>query len=85
MRMRRINDRINAINGLRIDMEQALLDAIGTLVGGILFVYAALLLQHQKVWIRKTFSWESKEEYPKIYLVNVVGSILIGSYLIFIR
>tara|TARA_B100000959_G_scaffold149992_1_gene157343 strand:- start:198 stop:335 length:138 start_codon:yes stop_codon:yes gene_type:complete len=37
---------------------------------------------NQKVWIRKTFSWGEREEYPKIFQMNIIGGTLIGIFLV---
>ena len=60
-----------------------LLDFIRIAVGVVILLYVATCLIFQKVWIRKTFSWGIKEEYPKIFQMNVILGSLIGLFLIF--
>jgi len=45
-------------------------------------LYVANCMLNQKVWIRKTFSWGTKEEYPKIFQMNIIGGTLIGLFLV---
>tara|TARA_Y100000746_G_scaffold82423_1_gene69542 strand:- start:1520 stop:1723 length:204 start_codon:yes stop_codon:yes gene_type:complete len=59
-----------------------LLDFIRIAVGVVILLYVATCLIFQKVWIRKTFSWGIKEEYPKIFQMNVILGILIGLFLV---
>ena len=58
------------------------LDFIRIAVGVVILLYVANCLIFQKVWIRKTFSWGIKEEYPKIFQMNVILGILIGLFLV---
>ena len=58
-----------------------LLDFIRIAVGVVILLYVANCLIFQKVWIRKTFSWGTKEEYPKIFLINIIGGTLVGLHL----
>jgi len=57
------------------------LDFIRIAIGVIILLYAANCLLNQKVWIRKTFSWGTKEEYPKTFQMNIIGGTLIGLFL----
>ena len=57
-------------------------DFIRIAVGAVILLYVANCLLNQKVWIRKTFSWGTKEEYPKIFQMNIIGGILIGLFLV---
>ena len=59
-----------------------LLDFIRIAVGIVILLYVANCLIFQKVWIRKTFSWGTKEEYPKIFQMNVILGSLIGLLLV---
>lgn len=63
-------------------MDLTTLDFIRIAVGAVILLYVAHCLVHQKVWIRKTFSWGTKEEYPKIFQMNIIGGILIGLFLV---
>ena len=63
-------------------MDLTTLDFIRIVVGALILLYVAHCLFHQKVWIRKTFSWRTKEEYPKIFQINIIGGILIGLFLV---
>jgi hypothetical protein len=66
---------------LRImDLETIDMARIG--IGAAILVYVANCTLNQRVWIRKTFSWGAKDEYPKIYLMNVIGGTMIGLFLI---
>ena len=57
------------------------LDFIRIAIGVVILLYVANCLFNQKVWIRKTFSWGTKEEYPKIFQMNIIGGTLIGLFL----
>ena len=63
-------------------MDLTTLDYIRILIGVAILLYVANCLVNQKVWIRKTFSWGAREEYPKIFQMNVIGGSLIGLYLV---
>ncbi len=63
-------------------MDLTRLDFISIAVGAVILLYVAHCLVHQKVWIRKTFSWGTKEEYPKIFQMNIIGGTLIGVFLV---
>ena len=54
-------------------MDLTTLDFIRIAVGAVILLYVANCLLNQKVWIRKTFSWGIKEEYPKIFQMNIIG------------
>ena len=62
-------------------MNLTTLDFIRITIGVVLLLYVANCLLNQKVWIRKTFSWGTKEEYPKIFKMNIIGGTLIGLFL----
>jgi len=63
-------------------MEITTLDYIRITIGVVILLYVANCLFNQKVWIRKTFSWGAKEEYPKIFQMNIIGGTLIGLFLV---
>ena len=63
-------------------MNLTILDYIRILIGVAILLYVANCLVNQKVWIRKTFSWGAREEYPKIFQMNIIGGSLIGSFLV---
>ncbi len=63
-------------------MNLTILDYIRILIGVAILLYVANCLVNQKVWIRKTFSWGAREEYPKIFQMNIMGGSLIGSFLV---
>ena len=63
-------------------MDLTTLDYIRILIGVAIPLYVANCLVNQKVWIRKTFSWGAREEYPKIFQMNIIGGSLIGSFLV---
>lgn len=63
-------------------MDLTTLDYIRISIGVSIFLYVANCLVNQKVWIRKTFSWGMREEYPKIFQMNIIGGLLIGSFLV---
>ena len=58
------------------------LGLINIAIGAVILLYVANCLLNQKVWIRKTFSWGTKEEYPKIFQMNIIGGTLIGLFLV---
>ncbi len=62
-------------------MDLTTLDFIRIAIGGGILLYVANCLLNQKVWIRKTFSWGTKEAYPKIFQMNIIGGTLIGLFL----
>ncbi|MDP6761030.1 MAG: hypothetical protein QF481_10940 [Acidimicrobiales bacterium] len=51
-------------------------------VGLVILVYVTYCLITQKVWIRKVFAWRTRDEYPKIFLMNIIGGTLIAIWLI---
>jgi len=63
-------------------MDLTTLDYIRILIGVAILLYVANCLVNQEVWIRKTFSWGAREEYPKIFQMNIIGGSLIGSFLV---
>jgi len=48
----------------------------------LILVYVTYCLITQKVWIRKVFAWRTRDEYPKIFLMNIIGGTLIAIWLI---
>jgi len=63
-------------------MDLTTLDYIRISVGLVILMYVANCFLNQKVWIRKTFSWGTKEEFPKIFQMNIIGGIVIGLFLV---
>jgi hypothetical protein len=63
-------------------MDLTTLDLIRIAIGMAILLYVTNCLLNQKVWIRKTFSWGTKEEYPKIFQMNIIGGTLIGLFLV---
>ena len=63
-------------------MDLGRFDVIRIAIGVVILLYVTTCLLNQKVWIRKTFSWGTKEEYPKIFQMNIIGGTLIGLFLI---
>jgi hypothetical protein len=63
-------------------MDLTTLDTIKIAIGVAILLYVANCMLNQKVWIRKTFSWGTKEEYPKIFQMNIIGGTLIGLFLV---
>ena len=51
-------------------------------VGLVILVYVTYCLITQKVWIRKVFAWRTRDEYPKVFLMNIIGGTLIAIWLI---
>jgi len=51
---------------------------IRTFVAVVVLSYVAYCLVKQQVWIRKEFAWKTREEYPKVFMMNVIGGTLIG-------
>ena len=62
-------------------MDLTNLDFIRIAIGVAILLYVANCLLNQKVWIRKTFSWGTKEENPKLFQMNIIGGTLIGLFL----
>ena len=62
-------------------MDLTTLDYIRISIGATILLYVANCIINQKVWIRKTFSWGAREEYPKIFQMNIIGGTLIGLFL----
>lgn len=52
------------------------------LVAVVVLIYTSYCLIKQKVWIRKEFAWKAREEYPKVFMMNVIGGTLIGILMI---
>ena len=63
-------------------MDLTTVDFVRIAIGVAILLYVANCLLNQKVWIRKTFSWGTKEEYPKIFQMNIIGGTLIGLFLV---
>ena len=63
-------------------MDLMALDTIRIAIGVAILLYVTNCLLNQKVWIRKTFSWGEREEYPKIFQMNIIGGTLIGMFLV---
>jgi len=63
-------------------MDLTALDTIRIAIGVAILLYVTNCLLNQKVWIRKTFSWGEREEYPKIFQMNIIGGTLIGMFLV---
>ena len=63
-------------------MEITTLDYIRITIGVAILLYVANCMLNQKVWIRKTFSWGTREEYPKIFQMNIIGGTLLGLFLV---
>ena len=63
-------------------MDLTALDYIRIVIGAAILLYVSNCLLNQKVWIRKTFSWGPREEYPKIFQMNIIGGTLIGLFLV---
>ena len=63
-------------------MDLTTLDTIRISIGAAILLYVSNCMLNQKVWIRRTFSWGTKEEYPKIFQMNIIGGTLIGTFLI---
>ena len=64
----------------RVDITN--LDYVRIFVGVAILLYVANCLVNQRVWIRKTFSWGTKEDYPEIFQMNIIGGTLIGLFLV---
>ncbi len=63
-------------------MDLTTRDSIRIAIGALVLVYVAYCTLNQKVWIRKIFSWGLREEYPKSFLMNVIGGALMGTFLV---
>ena len=63
-------------------MDQNTLDWIWIATGALILLYVAICLLSQKVWINKTLSWGTKEDYPKTFQMNIIGGILSGLFLL---
>ena len=51
-------------------------------VGLVILIYVTYCLITQKVWIRKVFAWRTRDEYTKIFMMNIIGETLIAIWLI---
>jgi len=58
------------------------MSVIRIFVAVVVLTYTACCLTKQKVWIRKEFAWKAREEYPKVFMMNVLGGTLIGILMI---
>jgi uncharacterized membrane protein YfcA len=58
------------------------MSVIRIFVAVVVLSYVAYCLVKQKVWIRKEFAWKTREEYPKVFMMNVLGGTLIGILMI---
>lgn len=63
-------------------MDLTTLDFARIAIGFAILLYVGNCLLNQRVWIRKTFSWGPREEYPKIFQMNIIGGTLIGLFLV---
>ncbi|MBS72358.1 MAG: hypothetical protein CMO20_05345 [Thermoplasmata archaeon] len=63
-------------------MELTISALIRIAIGVVILLYVANCLLNQKVWIRKTFSWGSKEEYPKIFRMNIILGLCFGLFMV---
>ena len=63
-------------------MDLTTFDYIRISIGAVILLYVANCLVNQRVWIRKTFSWGAREEYPRIFQMNIIGGSLIGLFLV---
>jgi len=63
-------------------MDLTTQDFIRIVTGVVILLYVANCLLNQKVWIRRTFSWGSRDEYPNIFLMNIIGGTMGGAFLI---
>ena len=61
-------------------IAQSLLDTIG--IGLVVLSYVGYCLINQRVWIRRVSAWRSKDEHPKIFMMNIVLGVLIAAWLI---
>ncbi|MDP6159688.1 MAG: hypothetical protein QF881_02325 [Acidimicrobiales bacterium] len=48
----------------------------------LILVYVTYCLITQKVWIRKVFAWRTRDEYPKIFMMNIIGGTLFAIWMI---
>jgi hypothetical protein len=48
----------------------------------LILVYVTYCLITQKVWIRKVFAWRTRDEYPKIFVMNIIGGTLFAIWMI---
>ncbi|MAE39138.1 MAG: hypothetical protein CL969_05925 [Euryarchaeota archaeon] len=65
-----------------IIMDFSTFDFIRIAVGLGVLMYVGNCMFNQKVWIRKNFSWGTREEYPKIFMLNIIGGTLIGVWMV---
>ena len=47
-------------------------------VATVVLRYVAYFLVQQPVWLRQEFAWKTREEYPKVFLMSIIGGTLIG-------
>jgi len=50
-------------------------------LGLVVLMYVAYCLITKKVWIRKFFAWKTRDEYPKVFMMNIILGTLIGVWL----
>ena len=47
-----------------------------------MLTYVTFCLITQKVWIRNVFAWRTRDEYPKVFMMNIIGGTLMATWLI---
>ena len=51
-------------------------------LGLVLLTHVTFCLITQKVWIRNVFAWRTRDEYPKVFMMNIIGGTLMAIWLI---
>jgi hypothetical protein len=51
-------------------------------VGLVMLTYVTFCLITQKVWIRKVLAWRTRDECPKVFMLNIIGGTLAAIWLI---
>ena len=51
-------------------------------LGLVILVYVGYCWANQKFWSRKHFDWRPKEDWPKVFWLNIIGGTLIGIWAI---
>jgi hypothetical protein len=47
-----------------------------------MLTYVTFCLITQKVWIRKVLAWRTRDECPKVFMLNIIGGTLAAIWLI---
>tara|TARA_Y100000294_G_scaffold81722_2_gene76794 strand:- start:2359 stop:2556 length:198 start_codon:yes stop_codon:yes gene_type:complete len=48
----------------------------------VILIHVTYCLITQKVFVRKVFAWRTRDEYPKVFMMNIIGGTLVAIWLI---